>query len=74
MINLPTEKDYRLIEECWYKYGEVLLAAAESYTRNCYKELQRQTNEFETLRQGIELPARIQAITEFIEFLQQTHV
>lgn len=74
MITIGSEREYRRIEDCWHEYNDVLMAAAESYIRNAYKEMAVRSTEFEALKQGIEIPARIQAITEFMEFLQQAHV
>lgn len=74
MIKFETDKELIQLQECWFRYGEVLQLTAQKFIQECYESQTLKQTEYETLRQGIEVPAKVQMLTEFIKFIDRANV
>lgn len=66
-----SEIDQRRILGLWNEYGDLLLKVANRMVDEAHATLIVRSSEYESLRQGIEIPARISAIKEFIKYFNK---
>ena len=52
MIKFETDKELIQLQECWFRYGEVLQLTAQKFIQECYESQTLKQTEYETLRQA----------------------